>query len=244
MYQRNRIYILPEEQEKIKNTRILIAGAGLGSNIAECALRLGFEKISICDMDNVEHSNLNRQNYTSVDIENSKVESLFSRLKSINPNAEIHYHNVFLTENNCSEYIENIDIAINTIDFTSNAPFIFDEICLKNGIPILHPFNFGWAGCVFVINKWSESLNSIVQNDIQPEVSIVEHIIQNCKSDVNLLWLRDVLQTFKQEKGESSPPQLAPASWITAGICANLLFKLANNKPTKIFPNFYLLTTN
>ncbi|MUP14508.1 ThiF family adenylyltransferase [Ancylomarina euxinus] len=244
MYQRNRIYISSEEQEIIKNTKILIAGAGLGSNIAECVLRMGFENLTICDMDNVENSNLNRQNYTSSDIEKPKVDSLYHRLKSINPEAEINYHNVFLTETNCCEYIENIDIAINTIDFTSDAPFVFDEICRENNIPVLHPFNFGWAGCVFIINKWSESLLNIIQGDDQPEVSIVEHIIQNSKSDVDLFWLRDVLKSYKDENAKNSPPQLAPASWITAGICANLLFKLANNKSIKVFPNFYLLTAN
>ena len=43
MYSRNRIYIKPDEQEKIKHFRVLLGGAGLGSVIAECALRLGFE---------------------------------------------------------------------------------------------------------------------------------------------------------------------------------------------------------
>ena len=43
MYSRNRIYIKLDEQEKIKHFRVLLGGAGLGSVIAECALRLGFE---------------------------------------------------------------------------------------------------------------------------------------------------------------------------------------------------------
>ncbi len=239
MYQRNRLYVSVQEQEKIKNTRILIAGAGLGSNIAECALRTGFENITICDMDDVDQSNLNRQNYTQDDIENSKVESLYKRLKLINPNATINQHNVFLTEENCAEYLEDIDIAINTIDFTSNAPFIFDEICLKKKIPVLHPYNLGWAGCVFVINERSESLETIVQNYEEPEVDIVEHIIVNRKKNEDLTWLRDVLKAYKEEEGRESPPQLAVGSWMNAGMCASLLFKLANGKMLKLFPDFY-----
>ena len=62
-YSRNRIYISDEEQEKIRNVRILLGGAGIGSVIAECALRMGFEDIVIVDGDKVELSNLNRQNY-------------------------------------------------------------------------------------------------------------------------------------------------------------------------------------
>ena len=239
MYKRNRLYVSVQEQEIIKNTRILIAGAGLGSNIAECALRTGFENITICDMDDVELSNLNRQNYTRNDIQNSKVESLYKRLVSINPNANIQYHNVFLTEDNCAEFLEGIDIAINTIDFTSNAPFIFDEICLKKNIPVLHPYNLGWAGCVFVINERSESLETIVKNYEEPEINIVEHIIVNSNKDCDLAWLKDVLKAYQEEGGIASPPQLAVGSWINAGICASLLFKLANRKKVKLFPDFY-----
>jgi len=38
----------------------LLGGAGIGSIIAECALRFGFENIVIVDGDRVELSNLNR----------------------------------------------------------------------------------------------------------------------------------------------------------------------------------------
>lgn len=78
-YTRNRIYIAPEEQEKIRLAPILIGGCGLGSNIAECILRLGFENITIVDGDNVELSNLNRQNYINDDIDKLKANQLYER---------------------------------------------------------------------------------------------------------------------------------------------------------------------
>jgi len=62
-YIRNRIYVSDDEQEQIRTTRLLVGGAGIGSVIAECALRFGFEDIVIVDGDKVELSNLNRQNY-------------------------------------------------------------------------------------------------------------------------------------------------------------------------------------
>ncbi len=62
-YSRNRLYINEEEQEQIRKIPILFAGCGIGSNIAECALRFGFENITIVDGDVIENSNLNRQNY-------------------------------------------------------------------------------------------------------------------------------------------------------------------------------------
>ena len=67
-YIRNRLYVLPEEQQLLKDFHILLGGAGIGSIIAECALRFGFENITIVDGDFVEESNMNRQNYVMEDI--------------------------------------------------------------------------------------------------------------------------------------------------------------------------------
>lgn len=89
-YQKNKIHINDQQQQIIKKFHILIAGCGIGSYIAECLLRLGFETITIIDGDFVELSNLNRQNYTMDDIKFLKVDAIKSRLLSINPDADIN----------------------------------------------------------------------------------------------------------------------------------------------------------
>ena len=48
-YSRNRLYVNEREQKIIKDYRILLGGAGIGSILAECALRFGFEHITIID---------------------------------------------------------------------------------------------------------------------------------------------------------------------------------------------------
>ena len=53
-YDRNRLYITEEEQQKIRDTKIVFGGAGIGSVIAECALRFGIENITFVDGDKVE----------------------------------------------------------------------------------------------------------------------------------------------------------------------------------------------
>ena len=82
-YDYNRIFISDSEQETIRNCRVFIGGAASGSVIAECALRLGFEKMTVVDNSNVQLSDLNRHNFT--------------RLLSINPNADIRIVNQIST---------------------------------------------------------------------------------------------------------------------------------------------------
>ena len=144
-YNGNTIYISQDEQEKIQQTRILIAGAGIGSVIAECALRIGFEDIVIADGSKVEESNLNAHNYTRTDIGKFKAERLAKRLLRINPSANIQFHNVDVDNENIIGLLDGVKIAINTIPFSNNIPFAFDELCSQKRIPVLHPYNFGWV---------------------------------------------------------------------------------------------------
>lgn len=242
MYRRNRIYINDANQQKIKDCRLLIAGAGLGSVISECALRLGFENITIIDFDEVELSNLNRQNYIQNDIGKLKVEVLTKRLRSINPDASINFHSVCLGKSNLDIYVKDFDIAINTIDFTSDAPFLFDEYCLLQNKLVLHPFNLGWAGCVFAIDNNSRKLLDIEGVSSGSENSIVKFILSNTQNEHNIKWLEDALCQYEQENTIESPPQLAAASWITAGICSKIAYDYATGKKIRILPEFYFLS--
>lgn len=241
-YSRNRIYLTEQEQEAIKNFPILIGGSGIGSIIAECGLRLGFENITIVDGDDVELSNLNRQNYTEADIEFSKTEAITKRLKAINKHAKIKYHNSFITSDNVREFIDGHRVAINALDFTSDIPLIFDKVCQKKNIPVLHPYNLGWAGLVTVITPESLSLNSIAKKDEKfSEINMVEYASSFMKYWGNPQdWIDEVIKKYKNEEGELPPPQLPIASWIVAGMCTHILFNIATKKEIKKFPEFYL----
>lgn len=242
-YNRNRLYITNEEQESIKNISILLAGAGIGSVIAECLLRLGFETLTIIDGDIVEVTNLNRQNYTEKDVSTSKAEALKKRLLLINSEAKITIHNCFLTPDNVDQYIGVHKIAINALDFTSEVPLLFDSLCQKKDIPVLHPYNLGWAALVLVISKKS-GLDILKKTD-EPfnELNVVGYVSNYMRNSGNQQeWLEEIVDKYKKEDKELPPPQLSIASWQAAAVCTSVAFDIATNKPIKIFPEFYFTT--
>ncbi|OED43732.1 hypothetical protein AB832_02420 [Flavobacteriaceae bacterium (ex Bugula neritina AB1)] len=241
-YSRNQIYLSYEEQEIIKEYPILLGGSGIGSVIAECALRLGFEDITIIDGDQVELSNLNRQNYTQNDISIDKTEALYNRLHAINQNANIKVHNSFLTPENITTHIKGHRIAINALDFSSEVPLLFDKICQEQNIPVLHPYNLGWGGLVTVITPNGLSLDSIAKNGEKfNEVVMVEYASSYMKfwGDPQK-WINEIIQKYKNKKEMVSPPQLSIASWMVAAMCTHILYNIATNKGIKKFPEFYL----
>lgn len=240
-YSRNRIYVQEDEQQLIRNTKILLGGAGIGSIIAECALRFGFECITIVDHDKVELSNLNRQNYTQHDLGENKAEALARRLLAINPQAKIAYHNCFIDNENVETFVKCCDIAINALDFKSDIPFIFDNTCKKYNVPVLHPYNFGWAGFLAVVKPDGIQLSQLSDDPHGFELRVADYAskyspFRNTPND----WLDNVVAKIKNENSTLPPPQLSIASWIVGGLCTNVMFNLATNREIKVFPKFYL----
>lgn len=243
-YARNRIYLNSDEQDKIKDYPIILGGCGIGSVIAECALRLGFENITIIDGDQVEISNLNRQNYTIQDISIDKTQAIKNRLKSINENANITVHNCFLDTENIEKFVDGHKIAINALDFSTDAPLEFDRICQEKNVPIIHPYNLGWGGLVTVISSDGMSLSTLKKSD-KPfnEVNMVEYASGYLKFwGTRHDWIDEILDKYKNENENLPPPQLSVASWTVAAMCTHIMFNIATNKKYKQFPQFYLST--
>ena len=116
---RNAGYVSDELQHRIRETRLLIGGCGIGSTIAEACVRLGFEHLTLIDKDQVEEHNLNRQDFTASDIGTQKVDALAKRLLSINPSASIRAVNDWVTPQNAAGFVSEADIVFDTIDFLS-----------------------------------------------------------------------------------------------------------------------------
>ncbi len=244
LYSRNRIYISPSQQEIIRNTRILLGGAGIGSDIAECALRLGFEKITIIDGDKVELSNLNRQNYTREDIGKFKAESLGMRLLSINPYADIRFHNEFITLENLGRLITDCDIAINALDFTDSTPFDFDKRCRELGIHVIHPYNFGWGGMILIVSPTGIPISSLFRHepDCKYELEMAEYIdgYSQFWNKPENAWLHDVINIYKKEDPALPTPQLSIGAWLASAMTTNALVEISLGRPVKECPKFYL----
>jgi len=102
---------------RIRNSMIGIAGAGgLGSNIAFSLARAGIGKLIISDFDNIEITNLNRQQYFFHQIGTSKVEALKENLENINPFSTYEIHKAKINPENAIEIYKEVDILIEAFD--------------------------------------------------------------------------------------------------------------------------------
>jgi len=141
-----------EGQERLKRSRVFIAGAGgLGSPIASYLTAAGIGMIRMIDHDHVALSNLNRQIlHWEEDIGRKKVDSAKKKLTNLNSAAEIETIGETITEDNVSQLVNGCDVIVDAMD---NLPtrYILNRCAIERNIPFFHGAVHGFEGRVMTI---------------------------------------------------------------------------------------------
>ncbi len=139
-------------QEKLKNARVLMVGAGgLGSPCTYYLAAAGVGTIGILDKDQVDLSNLQRQILHTVDrIGMSKAASAAITLTALNPEIQIITLDVELTPDNVRDIIQPYDVIINGVD---NFPtrFLLNDACFLAGKPLVEAGVLRYDGLLMTI---------------------------------------------------------------------------------------------
>lgn len=138
-----------EGQKKLKDARVLLAGAGgLGSAIALYLASAGVGFIRIADEDVVERSNLNRQIlYHETDIGACKVEAAKKTIHSLNSGIEVEAVCRHIDEKSAGDIVRGMDLIIDGMD-TFAARYVLNRAGLDEKIPFIHGAVNGFYGQV------------------------------------------------------------------------------------------------
>ncbi len=165
---RNAGYIAAETQAKIRNTKLLIAGCGIGSSPAICAARMGFENFVLIDGDIVDAHNLNRQFYDFADVGKSKVEALKDKILRINPESRVEAIHTYLGADNTEAIVRKADVIFDTVDFLDLPAILrLHHSAKKNGVHIFTALSVGFGALVWYFPANSGlSLADIIAPDL------------------------------------------------------------------------------
>tara|TARA_Y100000310_G_scaffold345846_1_gene471210 strand:+ start:89080 stop:89799 length:720 start_codon:yes stop_codon:yes gene_type:complete len=152
-YSRQIKLIEEKGQDKLKEARVLIVGAGgLGSAVALYLAGAGVGEIGIVDYDVVEVSNLQRQVIHDTDsVGKKKTESAKERLKKLNPEIKINEIDEKISYTNGFDIIKNYDIVVDGSD-NLETRYAINEICVKLNKPIVYGAVLRFEGQVAVFN--------------------------------------------------------------------------------------------
>jgi adenylyltransferase/sulfurtransferase len=144
----------PDGQERIKRSRVLVAGVGaLGSLIAALLVRAGVGFLRIVDQDRPEIHNLHRQLlYEEADVKSglSKVEAAAVRLRSANSEVAIEAVTAAVAEDTVEALTEGVGLVVDGLD-NIRARYFMNDIVLLRRIPYVFGGAVEAAGNVMTI---------------------------------------------------------------------------------------------
>lgn len=254
LFLRNEGYVSKDLQEKIRTTRVLIAGCGIGSTIAEAAVRLGFESLTLADGDTVEVHNLNRQAYSQTDIGSLKVAALSTRLRGINPNVVISEHADWITPLNAAELIRGCDLIFDTIDFLDLAAItaIHDE-ANRQRKTVISAVSAGWGAAACYFPPTDSGGCSFRRLFGLPEAGSVEnasyvvhfaHFIERIRTGLDPAVADAMAKALTvMEDGTPCPaPHVSAGSFAVASLAVTMAARILDGKKVTSTP--YLIVAN
>ena len=140
-------------QEKLTKSHVLIVGAGgLGSPAALYLAASGIGKLTICDYDTVDLTNLQRQIiHTTQSIGINKAVSAQQTIYEINPEVVLQTVQQKLSEAEFKTLAENADVVIDCSDnFTTR--YALNRVCFQLKKPLVSGAAIGFEGQITVFD--------------------------------------------------------------------------------------------
>jgi adenylyltransferase/sulfurtransferase len=190
-------------QEKLKNATVFIAGAGgLGSPVAIYLAVAGIGHIKICDFDNLDLTNLNRQIlHDPSRIGINKAVSGKNTIERMNPDIEVTAIQEMIVAENVDDLIANSDIIVDCLD---NFPtrYILNESAVRKGIPLVYGSIRGMDGMLsFVQSPETPCLRCLFPEaplgEVFPVVGAAPGVIGSLQALETIKYLTGIGTTIK-----------------------------------------------
>jgi molybdopterin/thiamine biosynthesis adenylyltransferase len=240
-FSRNLGLISPDEQRKLRISKVAIAGTGGVGGIDLVTLaRLGIGQFCIADSDIYELPNINRQ-YGALTrtFGLKKAEVMREMLKDINPYAKITVFDSGINEKNINDFLKNADVFIDGIDFFSIdiRRNLFNK-AKTLGIPAITAAPLGFSSTLHIFTRNSMSFDDYF--DINDEMTKTEKLIAfavGLSPRATHLKYMDLNFVSLQER---TGPSLAIACSLSSALTATEVIKLILRKKTvKSVPHYF-----
>ena len=219
--------LLPEVdydgQQKLLDSHVLVVGlGGLGSPASIYLASSGIGELTLCDFDDVELSNLQRQIvHTEDNLKNNKAHSAKDSISSINSNISINVVDKKLSENEFDMYVNkhSVDAILDCSD-NFQTRYSVNKVAFKNKIPLISGSAIRFEGqlaifdfrdnssacyeCLFPDNGEENELRCADHGILAPVVGIigVMQSLETIKVLLNLNPIKNRLRIFDGKSNE------------------------------------------
>lgn len=155
-----------EGQKKLLTAKVLIIGlGGLGSPVAMYLAAAGIGELRLCDFDEVDLSNLQRQiAHTTERVGQSKVLSAAVAIQQLNPEIELVTLSERLSESQLTSQVAKVDLVIDASD-NFETRFAVNAACVKQQTPLISGAVIRFEGQVTTIVPGGPCYRCLYQDD-------------------------------------------------------------------------------
>ncbi len=144
-FERTAMLIGQEGLALLQNKKVLVLGVGgVGSFVVEALARAGVGHIALCDHDEVDITNLNRQIHaTMATVGQIKAEAMKDRILSINPELKVTVYPYLYNEESADRIVEpDVDYVVDAIDMVTSKLHLA-QYCESRHIPLIASMGTG-----------------------------------------------------------------------------------------------------
>lgn len=237
MTDRNWGFIDPQTQDRIRSNRVLLAGCGLGSNIAVLAARTGFSRFILADGDVVEVNNLNRQAFYLKHAGWNKARATAELIREINPEAEIEIIPAFITDKEAPSLVGQADTIVNMVD-PSPALFAINRAARSQNKLVFFPFNVGFGGITLVFSPDSTSIEEMAGGEVYQSDLFLRLAM---KISPRVPYMADYMRRFTENQeeifqGKRPGPQMGIGAAINSSLIVTAMVRVLAGKPVNTAP--------
>lgn len=158
----NRGALTTQDQISLLESRALLVGAGGLGGVAALALaRLGVGRLTVCDGDQFEESNLNRQWLANLArLGQNKARCAAAEVALINPLVVVSAREEWISPENLADILAGAQVVIDCLD-NMEARYWLQEAAAKAGLPFVHGALAGHEGMVMTVAPGEPGLKGL-----------------------------------------------------------------------------------
>ncbi len=226
-FSRNVGWVTQQEQARLRNKRVAIAGmGGVGGSHLLTLARLGIEKFNIADLDTFETANFNRQAGATVStLGRAKVEVLTEMARDINPNCDIQIYPHGVNTENMAAFFEGVDLYVDGLDFFAFQ--VREDVfrhCAGQGIPAVTVAPLGMSAALLNFLPGGTSFEDYFQLAGRPELEKAVRFLVGLAP--NVLHRNYLADTSRVNLAERRGPSTVMACSLCAGIAGTEALKI------------------
>lgn len=219
--QRNIGLVTRDEQSRLRQARIAIAGMGGGGGLALTTLvRMGVGNFHIADFDTFSIANTNRQaGAMSSTIGQPKVEVMAAMARDIQPAVQLASFSTGIGLHNIDAFLDGVDVAVDSLDiFAQPARRLLYARARAKGIPVVFSAPPGFSATIGVCVPEGMSFEAYfdLRDDMTPFQIMAAFIVGLTPAGTH--WSYSDMS--RVEPGEQAAPSSAAALTLMTGVLA------------------------